>query len=276
MFGYEMVFVHGANAGPWIWTPWPAFFTEAGWSVRTLTLPGHAPGDADPHDGLDDYVDALEDFVHTPEKTVIVAHSMGGWVTMKYMEKHRVAASVLVAPLPIEGLPGRARNALSGMAPLTMLRVTLFGSPLQMVREDWVRRICFRDDTDPVVVRRVWENMGLESGRACRQMSFMRFYRFTGLGIRKKRLARTQAGIPHLIVASESDFYFRPGDLEGTARVLHAEMLPLKNMPHCMVQEDKEFKLAERIKAWLANRVGEAAGAPPQRPFQRLDEEAKP
>ncbi len=252
VFGYEVVFVHGAWAGPWAWAHWAPFFASEGWTVRTLALPGHSPGDSEFRFGLEDYVAYLEEAVREPEKTVLVGHSMGGWVCLKYMESRRVAASVLVAPMPAGGVPARAQRALARMAPWRSARTLLFGRPAEIGSEADVRVMCFLPDTPEAVVKRYRDRCCPESARACRQMSWLPL---TGPRLRRGRLKRTQEGVPHLLLASEGDFFFKPAELEETARLLSAPVARVEGSAHCMMELDGSRALAARVETWLRGRL---------------------
>jgi len=248
MFGYEILLVHGAGAGPWVWAPWAAYLASEGWAVRSLTLPGHAPGDSSFDQGLEDYVRYLDGSVDRPERTVLLGHSMGGWVCLKYLERQRVAASLLVAPLPLGGVPGRTRRALVRLAPLAGLRTLVLGTPARLKDEALARTLLFLPSTPEAIVRRHWERLVPESARAIRQMAWMGL---TGLGVDRKRLRRTQAGTPHRILASPDDFFFRPAELRETASALGADLAERPGYPHCMIDVDEDRSLVREVDAWL-------------------------
>lgn len=252
MFGYEILFVHGAGAGPWVWAPWGAYLASEGWAVRSLTLPGHAPGDPESRHGLEDYVRYLQGSVDRPERTVLVGHSMGGWVCLKYMERHRVAASLLVAPLPVGGAPRRTRGALARLVPLDGIRTLLLGRPARLRDAGVARAVLFLPSTPEAVVRRHWERLLPESARAIRQMAWMRL---TGPRVNRKALSQTQSGVPHLVFASPDDFFFRPDELGDTAEALGAELVRCPGFPHCMIDVDDDRALVGRFDAWLRARL---------------------
>ncbi len=100
------ILVHGAFAGPWVWTPMVAELEERGHRSVCVTLPGHdEPGSTRPNlSTIGTYVRHLADVVGEQSGPVILAgHSMGGYVIQRFLESQEVAAAVLVASVPHSG-----------------------------------------------------------------------------------------------------------------------------------------------------------------------------
>lgn len=252
MFGYEILLVHGAWAGPWVWGSWAPYLASEGWAVRSLTLPGHAPGDEDFTHGLSDFARYVDGSLDPNAKTILIGHSMGGWLCLKAMEKQPVAASVLISPLPIEGVPSRSRNALTRMDPWGAARTLLFGQPAPVPSEEILRAMDFLPSTPEQVVKRFRRQMVPESAAAIRQMAWLRW---TGPRVNRKRLAQSQSGIPHLLLASPDDFFFRPEELAATAKALGAEVALQPGLPHYMMEVDQDLSLARKVDGWLRERL---------------------
>ncbi len=256
MWNRDILFVHGAWEGPWAFRAWVAYFASEGWSARTVTLPGHGPGESAKGYGLTDYVAALEEAVWDDERTVLVGHSMGGWVVAKYLETHRVAASVLCSPLPASGLPQRTVRTFMSVAPWLSIKALLFGVPPALDDTDLIRRMCFTEQTEEDVVDRFAGESSPESPSVLREMVLMPLRLPGWPKIRPRKLSRLQKGHPHLIVASEADAFFRPSDLESTARLLGAEMLRLTTSPHCFTLTPENLNIAATIDRWLNEKLG--------------------
>ena len=145
-----LLFVHGAFAGAWIWAEhFLPHFAARGFPAYALSLRGH--GASHGRDGLawhslTDYVDDLETAIDAlAEAPVLIGHSMGAVVVMKYLERAHAPAAALLAPVPPHGLlpasftlalsqPGlfAELNALlgSGEASLEALHKALFAGPM--------------------------------------------------------------------------------------------------------------------------------------------------
>ncbi len=149
-----LLFVHGAFAGAWIWAEhFLPYFAAHGFPVYALSLRGHGQsrgGDALAWHSLADYVDDLEEAIDAlAEAPVLVGHSMGAAVVMKYLERAAAPAAALLAPVPPHGLlPASLALALSqpslfaelnallagGAASLEALHKALFAGPMPAER----------------------------------------------------------------------------------------------------------------------------------------------
>lgn len=262
MFGYEVLFVHGAWEGPWAFSPWSAYLAEGGWAVRSLTLPGHGPGDEAGRYGLGDYVEALEEGVWDPGRTVLVGHSLGGWLILKYLEEHQVAASVLLAPVPESGFPPRTQRALFQLAPWDTAACLLLGRPPVLTKTDLVRRTTFLPDTPEEVVQRFMERCVAESPRVIRAISLMRWAPLARHRIRGRRLRALQKGRPHLLLAAERDFFFLPEEFTSTAALLGADTWMLKGSPHGFPVLDEDRSIIGGVEGWLRHHLASEAEGP--------------
>jgi len=104
-----LIFVHGKWHAAWCWAEhFLPYFAEHGYISYALSLRGH--GESEGHERLRwtsiaDYVadvTQVADLMNT--SPVIIGHSMGGFVTQKYLEIHPAPAAVLLTSLPPSGL----------------------------------------------------------------------------------------------------------------------------------------------------------------------------
>lgn len=106
-----LVLVHGATCGSWYWELAMPVFAEAGWDCVALNWRGHHLSPSLPDDefvklSLYDYVDDVEAVAsRLGRPIVIVGHSIGGPVALKYAEIGSVQprAVVLMTPAPTAG-----------------------------------------------------------------------------------------------------------------------------------------------------------------------------
>jgi non-heme chloroperoxidase len=126
-----VLFVHGAFAGAWIWGEhFLPHFAARGFPAYALSLRGHGRSrgrDALAWHSLADYVDDLEAAIDAlADAPVLVGHSMGAAVVMKYLERAQVPAAALLAPVPPHGLlPASVTLALTQPSLFTELNTLL-------------------------------------------------------------------------------------------------------------------------------------------------------
>lgn len=107
-----VILIHGACSQPAHLDAWRAAFRDAGYDCVVPPLPGHAPTDRTVlrRSGFADYVAAVGRVVEdAAARPILVGHSMGALIARAAAAEHRVAALVLIAPLPGGRVPVTAR-----------------------------------------------------------------------------------------------------------------------------------------------------------------------
>jgi pimeloyl-ACP methyl ester carboxylesterase len=105
----SFLFVHGTCSSADMWSPWIRRLHGSGVPARALSLRGHgrSAGDLD-QTTFDDYIgDVTSVLAADPSPTVLVGHSMGGFVVQHIvatLAPTSVVAAVLVAPAPPRGM----------------------------------------------------------------------------------------------------------------------------------------------------------------------------
>ncbi len=93
-FATKLLFVHGAWHGAWCWKGFMDYFSGRGFSCWALDLPGHGERSGEPglwKTSMMDYVDEVDRAAKEIGNPVIIAHSMGGFVAMKYLETRQAS-----------------------------------------------------------------------------------------------------------------------------------------------------------------------------------------
>jgi pimeloyl-ACP methyl ester carboxylesterase len=114
-----LLFIHGAFAGAWTFAEhFLPYFAAHGFPAYALSLRGHGASygrDTLVLHSLRDYVDDLAEAIDAlGEAPVLIGHSMGAMVVMKYLERAVARAAALLAPIPPQGLwPASLTLALS-------------------------------------------------------------------------------------------------------------------------------------------------------------------
>jgi pimeloyl-ACP methyl ester carboxylesterase len=240
-----LLFVHGMWHGAWCWDEnFLPFFAENGYHVTALSLRGHAGSEGKIRGNtIANYVSDVEQVAQTLDTApVIIGHSMGGFLTQKYLETHEAPAAVLLASNPHFGLwPTFFRMATK--RPKTLLKVTtqLRLRPVVETPEA-ARWALFSNDMPKKQLLKYYKKLDDES--------FRMFMDLLGLNLAHPKKVKT----PLLILGAENDNAIAQDQVHATARAygLQAEIFP--NMAHDMMLESGWKSVAERILSWLQER----------------------
>ncbi|HEY6058640.1 MAG TPA: alpha/beta fold hydrolase [Candidatus Limnocylindrales bacterium] len=237
-----LLFLHGELAGSWLWERFLAYFAGRGWEGHALNLRNHFwSQSADPATlSFDTYLeDVLAALDRLGNQVVIVGHGMGGLLAMKAVERHSVAAVVLLSPEP----PGELRG------PVPPYRLREIPDAYGKDRLGWetLPEKLQRDHRDLSLadVLRVQHLLGQkphESGAALRQML---------LGIAVDRSAFE--GLPVLVIGAGLDRYVAEPTSERIADWLGAAYEPFGAHSHygLVLAEQGYLQVAEAIRAFL-------------------------
>jgi pimeloyl-ACP methyl ester carboxylesterase len=237
-----LLFVHGMWHGAWCWEEnFLPFFAENGYRAVALSLRGHGKSEGKIRGSkISDYVNDVAQAVSgLGARPAIIGHSMGGFITQKYLEAHDAAGGVLLASHPHYGL-----------WPAT-LRVFLH-SPMIPVKVLWLQRL-FPAVEKPADAR--WmlfsadmpEEQLLKYHSKLIDESFRAYIDLLGLNLAHPKRVKA----PMLILGAEKDTVIPPGDVHATARAygVQAEIFP--DMAHDMMLEAGWRSVAMRILNWL-------------------------
>jgi non-heme chloroperoxidase len=237
-----LLFVHGAYAGAWTWAEhFLPFFAAQGFAAYALSLRGH--GESDGHDrlawhSLRDYVDDLAEVVDAlPAPPVLVGHSMGAMVIMKYLERATVPGAVFLAPVPPQGLLGPsvalafARPSL--FAELNGLLAHGRASPAAM------HEALFAGPVSAERLTRYYARFQRESARAIWDMTWFDLPR--GWLMRRPPMLALLAGRDALLPRVHSQ--------TGFAGLAQVDVLD--GFGHAMMLESGWERAASRLRDWL-------------------------
>lgn len=245
-----LVFLHGAFTGAWCWAEsFMPRFAAAGWRCRAPSLRGHggSAGRARLHGfGIADYVDDLARAVDELEAPpVLIGHSMGGFVAMRYLETRpdlEVAGLALLAAVPPSGLAGPALS-LAAFRPGLAAGIALVQSGADgQYAVDTLGDALFAPGTPPETAARYYPRMSNESLRATAELH----------GALRVDPARLRGRQPTLVLGGRHDRLIPPAFVRATGRALgvRAEILP--DAGHAMMLGPQADVVAGRLEAWLA------------------------
>lgn len=244
-FKTPLLFVHGAWHGAWCWAEhFFPYFAGQGYAVHALSLRGH--GNSSGRERLRwarvrDYVaDVHEIAGQLPAKPILIAHSMGGYVTQKYLEKYEVPAAVLLATVPSSGVLRTTLNiARHYPAAFVKLNLKLSLYPL-METEERAKALLFSADMPLELVHRYHKQIQDES--------YLGFLDMLVLNLPRPKKVRLT---PMLILGGADDAIFTTNEIKRTAAAYKAESEIFPKMAHDMMLEANWMGVADRISGWL-------------------------
>ena len=236
-----ILFLHGAFAGPEVWTrfvaPWFAARGHRVLGAAARATPCPAPGCATTCAAPRDAADSLD----TPP--VVVGHSLGGLVAQHLAAQRPVAGVVLVSSPGPYGL-GPSLWQLSARAPgvLASLLVTQAGGGM-MLGTEAIRQALFTEDTPDAWIRDIAVPFNQESPLAL----------LDGLtwDLPAWFLARRH---PTLAVLGDRDAFVPITDLWAIALTYGAETELVRGAAHGLPIDPHWKSLAWRINAWIDER----------------------
>ena len=241
-----ILFIHGLWHGGWCYeehfVPW---FGSRGYEAAAVTLrhhdQHHAPGLRTT--SLKDYVaDVVAAAAGMSSPPVVVGHSMGGFVTQKYLEDHDAPAAVLLASAPPQGLLGATLRE-GAKHPLRLLAATATLSPYGLVKStERARELFFSGGLDDESVRRYHAKLTDDSFRV-----FVEMVLFVRPDLKKIK-AR---GTPLLVLGGDADRSISRSEVTATARFYGAETQSFPGQAHDLMLEPDWEKVAERIDSFI-------------------------
>lgn len=246
-FETPLLFVHGTGHAAWCWDEnFLPYFAEKGFGAHAVSLRGHGRSEGREKlkwTSISDYVEDVFRAASTFEQApVVIGHSLGGLVAVKYLEKHPAPAAVLVAPSPTEGM-FRSGLPLQFQHPLLFAEVALKQDyAVMFATPERAKSFLFSADADDEKVAGYAARFGSESYRANLEMIW---------NLPQPEKITT----PMLVVGAANDALLAPKKIEKTARAFNAECRIFPNMAHDMMLEKGWENVAEFIAGWLARKI---------------------
>jgi pimeloyl-ACP methyl ester carboxylesterase len=243
-----LLFVHGAWHGAWCWEHFLPFFAENGYDAYALSLRAHgnSEGKSPRWAGWSDYVaDVAYVAGQLSQTPVIIGHSMGGYVTQKYLETHKAHAAIFLASIPAHGILPFVMRLMRDV-PFDMLRAGLTLSPYQLVRSpERALKHFFSESLPQEELLRYYNQLGDESMRILLESSIFALPQ-------PSKVRRRQKNLPTLVLAAERDVIFMPPEERDTAEAYRADYRTF-DMAHDMMLEPNWDEVAKHMLRWLAD-----------------------
>lgn len=238
-----LVFVHGTSHGAWCWDEhYLGYFAERGYRAIAVNLRGHGGspvGTSMRSVSISDYAADLHHVVSTFDTPpVLIGHSLGGFVVLKYLQRHSARGVVLAASAPPFG-QWRTLSRTLRRHPGLMLRTLLRGKFAPDLSEpELARSFFFSPDVPEDLVRRYASRLEEESDRALLDCLF-------------RAPRRLPQAIPMLVLAAEHDAVFSQRETVTTARAYGADWQLIPDLAHDLMLDTRWQTAADALLDWL-------------------------
>lgn len=238
-----LLFVHGTSHAAWCWDEhFLPYFAEHGYRCAAVSLRGHGRSPmatslrrVSLSEFAEDLRSAVDQLGATP---VLIGHSLGGFVIIKYLQRHEARGVVLAASAPPYGSWATVSRAIRHH-PRVMLNALLRGrlGP-DFSAPELARSWFFSPDLAPDLLARYASRLQPESDRAL-------------LGCLLPRPVRPRGSVPMLVLAGQDDFVFSPRDTAASARAFGADWHLIPNLAHDVMLDTRWRAAADAIRVWL-------------------------
>jgi len=239
-----ILFVHGKWHGAWCWQDhFMPYFSQNGYEVYAVSLRGHGNSDGREKLRWHSIADYAEDIHWAKEQIgvppIIIAHSMGGFITQKYLETHQVPAAALLTPVPYYGLWGATWNLLLRHPWMVIRSVGTMSLYPVIETPELAREGLFSEDFPTDLLAKYHKQMQDESFRA--------YLDELGLNLVRPKRIKT----PILVLGGENDTVIPRASIYKTAHAHQSEPIMLANTAHDAMLESNWQVAADHILTWL-------------------------
>lgn len=250
----DILLIHGAFAGGWVFERLVAELSAQGWRCHAPDLPFHEASFAGkpPHpelrnQGLVEYRRFLAaEIAKLPQKPVLIGHSLGGLLAQQLAAEGLARAAILLAPSPPAGIWPHSKTELETAFGLLWHTRDLWRKAIQSDFRTAIRYSM--DRLPPALQRDSFARLVPESGRAL----FEAIYWWLDWHA-ASRVAAYRVQVPLLVVVGSDDKVNSPGTCRAVARRYgrHATYRDIPEMSHFIFGEPREGEAIALLIDWL-------------------------
>ena len=219
------------------------YFAGQGYDIHAVSLRGH--GESEGREKLRwhsiaDYADDVHwavEQIGTPP--IIIGHSMGGFITQKYLETNQAPAAALLTPVPYYGLWGVTLNLLRRHPWMVIKAIATLSLYPVVETPELAREGLFSRDFPPDTLDKYYKQLQDESFRA--------YLDELGLNLVRPNRVKT----PILVIGAEDDTVVPLKSIYKTAHAYQSEPIVIPNMAHAAMLESNWQIAADHILKWL-------------------------
>ncbi len=241
-----LLFIHGGWHGAWCWQKnYLPYFSQRGFDSYAMSFRGH--GGSGGHLSLRQW--SVEDFVHDIERVVaslreppvIIAHSIGAFITLHYLRRAKPRAIVLLAPVSHQGL-GRLTLRLGMQHPFRFLMINATLSCRYAVNDfALAKHLLFSDQMPDDEARQYWSKLQDESYRLFLDALFLNLPQ-----------QAPDPKLPRLLIEAGQDRIVTKPDMDASARFLSTQAKVIPRAAHDLMLDPTWKESAVEIEKFMA------------------------
>lgn len=221
------------------------YFSERGFDSFAMSFRGH--GGSGGHLSLrqwsaEDFVRDIERVVATlREPPVIIAHSIGAFITLHYLRRAKPRAVVLLAPISPQGL-GRMTLRLGMQHPLRFLMINATLSCRYAVNDfPLAKHLLFSDQMSDEEARDYWSKLQDESYRLFLDALFLNLPR-----------QAPDPNVPRLLIEAGQDRIVTKPEIEASAKFLSTQAKLIPTAAHDLMLDPTWKESAAEIEKFIS------------------------
>ncbi len=236
-------FLHSSSG----WEQFMDYLATYGYVVHAISLPGHGESSmAKEHVNkysMYDYLDCMsQEIARISPPPVVIGHSLGGFLILKYLETNELPGAVFMASAPHKG-SWKLVFRLLRVHPIKTLKAGV-KRDLQIESPEIARELFFSEDTDIDMQKFFDEELEPLSTKAAYQMVF------------RIRAHPEKISTPTFVIAAENDFNFSVKEQERLADALDARFMLLHGQAHEIMLEPSWSAVVDVIDRWITEDLG--------------------
>ena len=239
-----ILFIHGMWHGAWCWeSNFLSYFEELGYKGYALSFSNHANSARRKAFNLlriSDYVADLKETIDRFDiKPILIAHSMGGFVVQKYLEKHKLPGVVLLSTVPPFGIWNPTFNVLRTF-PFAFLKANLTLNLKHIIgtAQKYKKLLCSDAISDESITT-YYHKTDTES--------FLAYIDMLGLNLVKSKKIKS----PLLMIRGENDHVISEKIFNKTCKLYGVTPIVFEEMGHNIMLEPNYKLLVHYIEKWI-------------------------
>ena len=221
------------------------YMASLGYEVHAISLPGHGKTPLKKKHinlySIENYIECMaQELAGISPPPALIGHSLGGLMTLKYLESHKLPGAVLMASLPLSGALPLILKLLR-INPWLTLRAFL-SRDIRIPNPEVAQKLFLSADTK-INLEQFFAQLVPDSMKVGTEMAFL------------IRAQPRKITTPVFVIAGENDACFSAMSEERLAKALGAKFLLLPGQAHNIMLEPAWRDAADKIDRWITDEL---------------------